>query len=86
MSESGVSSPGPAAPSPPSVRIHLVSVHCIAVTDTGFTAALGTVYCFSKDATANLREKDDTFNTTVASFLGGATLGLKSIIYLDLGV
>ncbi|KAK5625688.1 hypothetical protein RRF57_001404 [Xylaria bambusicola] len=41
------------------------------------TAALTTVYSFSKDAAANLREKDDTFNTTIASFLGGATLGLR---------
>ncbi|KAI0458934.1 hypothetical protein F5B21DRAFT_499996 [Xylaria acuta] len=51
-------------------------------TRTGGTIAsltvLTTVYSFSKDATANLREKDDTFNTTIAAFLGGATLGLKS--------
>ncbi|KAI1756113.1 hypothetical protein F4782DRAFT_320751 [Xylaria castorea] len=51
-------------------------------TRTGGTIAsltvLSTVYCFSKDATANLREKDDTFNTTVAAFLGGAALGLKT--------
>ncbi|KAJ8121749.1 hypothetical protein ONZ43_g1876 [Nemania bipapillata] len=40
--------------------------------------ALITVYSFSKDATANLREKDDPLNTTIASFLGGATLGLRS--------
>ncbi|TRX95939.1 hypothetical protein FHL15_003081 [Xylaria flabelliformis] len=51
-------------------------------TRTGGTIAsltmLGTVYYFSKDATANLREKDDTFNTTVGAFLGGATIGLKT--------
>ncbi|KAJ2992139.1 hypothetical protein NUW58_g2270 [Xylaria curta] len=41
-------------------------------------ATLATVYSFSKDAAANLREKDDTFNTTIASFLGGATLGLRT--------
>ncbi|KAI0517831.1 hypothetical protein F5B22DRAFT_635693 [Xylaria bambusicola] len=41
-------------------------------------AALTTVYSFSKDAAANLREKDDSFNITIASFLGGATLGLRS--------
>ncbi|KAI1125238.1 hypothetical protein F5Y10DRAFT_279609 [Nemania abortiva] len=41
-------------------------------------AALTTVYSFSKDAAANLREKDDTLNTTIGAFLGGATLGLKS--------
>ncbi|KAI1360198.1 hypothetical protein F5Y08DRAFT_54785 [Xylaria arbuscula] len=40
--------------------------------------ALTTVYSFSKDAAANLREKDDTFNTTIGAFLGGATLGLRS--------
>ncbi|KAI0205976.1 hypothetical protein F4808DRAFT_408494 [Astrocystis sublimbata] len=40
--------------------------------------AVTTVYSFSKDATANLREKDDAFNTTVAAFLGGATIGLRS--------
>ncbi|KAI3325717.1 hypothetical protein HD806DRAFT_454865 [Xylariaceae sp. AK1471] len=40
--------------------------------------ALTTVYSFSKDAAANLREKDDTFNTTIGAFLGGAMLGLKT--------
>lgn len=32
---------------------------------------------FAKDASANLREKDDTFNTTIGAFLGGGVLGLK---------
>ncbi|KAI0474203.1 hypothetical protein F4859DRAFT_504664 [Xylaria cf. heliscus] len=40
--------------------------------------AVSTVYSFSKDATANLREKDDVFNTAVAAFLGGATAGLRT--------
>ncbi|KAI1397944.1 hypothetical protein F4819DRAFT_470154 [Hypoxylon fuscum] len=40
--------------------------------------ALGAVYTFSKDASANLREKDDTLNVTIASFLGGATIGLRT--------
>ncbi|KAI8953304.1 hypothetical protein F4801DRAFT_576757 [Xylaria longipes] len=51
-------------------------------TRTGSTiasiTAVTTVYAFSKDATANLREKDDSFNTTIAAFLGGATLGLRT--------
>ncbi|KAI0404109.1 hypothetical protein F4802DRAFT_607708 [Xylaria palmicola] len=51
-------------------------------TRTGGTIAsltvLATVYSFSKDAAANLRQKDDTFNTAIGSFLGGATLGLKT--------
>ncbi|KAK9412880.1 hypothetical protein SUNI508_12293 [Seiridium unicorne] len=50
-------------------------------TRTGTTiatlTAVPTVYCFVKDATANLREKDDTLNTTVGAFFGGATLGLR---------
>ncbi|KAI1435850.1 hypothetical protein GGR50DRAFT_277588 [Xylaria sp. CBS 124048] len=40
--------------------------------------AITTAYTFSKDAVANLREKDDTWNTTVAAFIAGATGGLKS--------
>ncbi|KAK6085086.1 Tim17/Tim22/Tim23 family protein [Seiridium cupressi] len=52
-------------------------------TRTGTTiatlTAVPTVYCFVKDATANLREKDDTLNTTVGAFFGGATLGLRSL-------
>ncbi|KAI1377873.1 NADH-ubiquinone oxidoreductase 213 kDa subunit [Hypoxylon crocopeplum] len=40
--------------------------------------ALGAVYKFSKDAAANLREKDDTLNVTIAAFLGGATIGLRT--------
>ncbi|KAI0381367.1 hypothetical protein F5Y04DRAFT_280899 [Hypomontagnella monticulosa] len=51
-------------------------------TRTGGTIAMftavGTVYSFSKDAAANLREKDDTLNVTIASFLGGASIGLRT--------
>ncbi|ETS75300.1 NADH-ubiquinone oxidoreductase subunit A [Pestalotiopsis fici W106-1] len=41
--------------------------------------AVPTVYCFVKDASANLREKDDTLNTTIGAFFGGAMLGLRSL-------
>ncbi|KAI1497291.1 NADH-ubiquinone oxidoreductase-like protein [Biscogniauxia marginata] len=51
-------------------------------TRTGSTiatfSAVAAVYTFSKDATANLREKDDTLNVTVGSFLAGSTLGLRA--------
>ncbi|KAI1456308.1 hypothetical protein F4805DRAFT_234575 [Annulohypoxylon moriforme] len=40
--------------------------------------AMTSVYTFGKDATANLREKDDTWNVTVGSFLSGATIGLRT--------
>ncbi|KAK8082802.1 hypothetical protein PG996_001583 [Apiospora saccharicola] len=52
------------------------------VTRTGGTVAVMTavpaLYMFAKDASANLREKDDTWNTTIGAFLGGGVLGLKS--------
>ncbi|KAK6842764.1 hypothetical protein PG990_005301 [Apiospora arundinis] len=52
------------------------------VTRTGGTVATMTavpaVYMFVKDASANLREKDDTWNTTLGGFFGGGILGLKS--------
>ncbi|KAI5920570.1 NADH-ubiquinone oxidoreductase-like protein [Camillea tinctor] len=41
-----------------------------------FTAAAA-VYNFSRDATANLREKDDTVNVAVGSFLAGSAIGLR---------
>ncbi|KAF3018796.1 hypothetical protein E8E14_002003 [Neopestalotiopsis sp. 37M] len=41
--------------------------------------AVPTVYNFVKDASANLREKDDTLNTTIGAFFGGAMLGLRSL-------
>ncbi|KAI1385744.1 uncharacterized protein F4822DRAFT_414053 [Hypoxylon trugodes] len=51
-------------------------------TRTGGTVAMftagATVYEFARDATANLREKDDTLNISIASFLSGATIGLRT--------
>ncbi|KAI0017111.1 hypothetical protein F4780DRAFT_782643 [Xylariomycetidae sp. FL0641] len=44
----------------------------------GIFTSVVSVYAFSKDATANLREKDSTLNVTVAAFLAGSTLGLFS--------
>ncbi|KAI1849635.1 hypothetical protein JX266_004584 [Neoarthrinium moseri] len=40
--------------------------------------AVPAIYSFAKDASANLREKDDSLNTTIGAFLGGAMLGLRS--------
>lgn len=44
---------------------------------TAPVAAVPAVYMFVKDASANLREKEDTLNTTIGAFLGGAMLGLR---------
>ncbi|KAI9717371.1 MAG: hypothetical protein M1812_004723 [Candelaria pacifica] len=40
-------------------------------------AAMGGTYEFAKTASANLREKDDSWNPTIGGFLGGAMLGLR---------
>ncbi|MCJ1246542.1 hypothetical protein MMC30_003750 [Trapelia coarctata] len=51
------------------------------VTRTGGTiavfAAMGGAYEFTKLASANLREKDDSWNTAIGGFLAGGVLGLR---------
>ena len=42
-----------------------------------YTAAMGGAYEFTKSATANLREKDDTYNPTIGGFFAGSILGLR---------
>ncbi|KAF1987603.1 mitochondrial import inner membrane translocase subunit Tim17 family protein [Aulographum hederae CBS 113979] len=50
-------------------------------TRTGGTAAvyagMGAGYAFTRAASANLRQKDDTYNTMIGGFTAGALLGLK---------
>ena len=41
------------------------------------TAAMGGTYEFTRFASANLREKDDAYNTAIGGFLAGSVLGLK---------
>lgn len=41
-------------------------------------AAVGGVFEFSRVAMANLREKNDVWNTVVSGFLGGSVFGLSS--------
>lgn len=38
---------------------------------------MGGTYGFAKAASANLREKDDSWNTTVGGFLAGSIMGLR---------
>ncbi|KAI9822562.1 MAG: hypothetical protein M1827_000281 [Pycnora praestabilis] len=40
-------------------------------------AAMGGTYEFAKTASANLREKDDSWNPTIGGFLAGSVLGLR---------
>jgi len=40
-------------------------------------AGVGGVYEFAKLVSANLREKDDSFNTAIGGFLAGNVLGLR---------
>ena len=47
---------------------------------TGLTAraaAMGGAYMFSKDAAANLRQKDDSYNSAIGGAFAGSMLGLK---------
>lgn len=41
------------------------------------TAAMGGAYEFTKCASANLREKNDVYNTTLGGFVAGSILGLR---------
>lgn len=41
-----------------------------------FAGAVGASYKFSELAAANLREKDDHYNSAIGGFVGGAVLGL----------
>lgn len=41
------------------------------------TAAMGGAYEFSKCASANLRQKDDSYNGAIGGFFAGSMLGLR---------
>ena len=41
------------------------------------TAAMGGAYEFFKSASANLRQKDDTYNHAIGGAFSGAMLGLR---------
>ncbi|KAI5806348.1 hypothetical protein EDC01DRAFT_626430 [Geopyxis carbonaria] len=43
----------------------------------GMFAAMGGSYMFVRNATANLREKDDSWNPTIGGFVAGAILGTR---------
>jgi len=43
---------------------------------TGTFAAMGASYAFTKTVSANLREKEDHYNTAIGGFFGGAIVGL----------
>ncbi|QSZ31985.1 hypothetical protein DSL72_001554 [Monilinia vaccinii-corymbosi] len=62
--------------------LHKKNVGALAVfTRTGGTAfiftAVGGTYEFAKYASANLREKDDSYNSAIGGFLAGSVLGLR---------
>ena len=44
---------------------------------TTIAAAMGGTYEFTKLASANLREKDDSWNTALGGFLAGSILGIR---------
>ena len=44
---------------------------------TACAAAMGGAYMFTKDAAANLRKKDDSYNSAIGGAFAGSMLGLK---------
>jgi hypothetical protein len=46
---------------------------------TARAAAMGGAYMFSKDAAANLRKKDDSYNSAIGGAFAGSMLGLKCL-------
>jgi len=74
----GVSSPGVVARLP-----YLVRMNCHSSIGAGAnfsTAAMGGTYEFTRFASANLRERDDSLNTALGGFLAGSVLGLKGML------
>ena len=43
---------------------------------------MGGTYQFAKTASANLREKDDSWNTAIGGFLAGSLVGMKCLVVL----
>ena len=44
---------------------------------------MGGTFEFIRIASANLREKDDSWNPTIAGFFAGGILGLRCQLYYD---
>jgi hypothetical protein len=44
----------------------------------GVAAGVGAAYQFTKDATSNLRKKDDCYSEAVAGFVAGTGIGIYS--------
>ena len=57
-----------------SVCIHLSWAGIVVLTDI---AAMGGSYMFVRNAAANLREKEDSWNPTIGGFVAGAILGTR---------
>jgi hypothetical protein len=46
----------------------------------GGVAGVGAAYQFTKDATSNLRRKDDCYSEAIAGFVGGMGIGVYSAL------
>lgn len=58
----------------PLVRIKYSNAQAIL---TILSAAMGGIYEFVRFSSANLREKDDSYNPALGGFLAGSVLGLR---------
>jgi hypothetical protein len=83
----GQFSPGPEAMLLSSVCINRYPGTLVSKSIGGFwiadiwgLAAVGGAYEFTRNASANLREKDDHYNTAIGGFVAGSLLGIRSTI------
>lgn len=65
----------------PLVREIRVEERLIEVVLTYRAAAMGASYAFASTVSANLRQKNDSWNTAVGGFLGGSMIGLTRMAH-----
>lgn len=80
MSEPWVSSRGLEGLRPLLVRQTWVVERLIEVVLTSCAAAMGASYAFASTVSANLRQKNDSWNSAIGGFLGGSMIGLTRMI------
>jgi hypothetical protein len=71
-----VLSPSLVVPPPSTVRDNLGRID-LAVLITATPGAMGAAYEFTRCASANLRQRDDAWNTAWGGFAAGSMLGLR---------
>jgi hypothetical protein len=56
------------------------SLHAVLTIDL---AAMGLSYGFTKTFAANIRQKEDSWNTAIGGFFGGSMIGLRGMVHVE---